>query len=109
MNISQILDDDAGKEESQEILLNNEKKLLPSSSYHDSEEDGITSSMSALSLSAEMMEMMMDEGIDNQGEFLPRFQNISYSNETRRKVIKNCLDLKRIFDKESIPISTGLN
>lgn len=51
--------------------------------------------------------MMLDEGIDAQGEFLPRFQNITYSTEIRRKVIKFCLDLKRIFDKESFPLSAG--
>lgn len=56
------------------------------------------------SLSPEMMEMMLDEGLDAQEDFLPRFQNMSFSSEVRRKVIKNCLDLKRLLDKESSPI-----
>jgi hypothetical protein len=54
-------------------------------------------------MTAEMMEIMMDESIE-QGEYPPRFQNMSLTVESRKKNLKSCLELKRIFDKDSVPI-----
>jgi hypothetical protein len=50
-----------------------------------------------------MLEMILDDNVEYQNEF-HKYQNQNYTPETRRKIIKNCLELKRLLDKESAPL-----
>jgi hypothetical protein len=67
----------------------------------------LTSDTSRVSLNSEMIELLLDENMETQNDCFQKFQSLNYSNESRRKIIKHCLDLKRIIDKESNVIYAG--
>lgn len=109
--INQVLNEDGQKEE-----IESARNSLTSLEFTEStisltasiqEIQTLVKDTSCLSLSSEIMEMMLDGGIDSQSAFPPRFQSISHTHDTRRKIIKHCLDLKRLIDKDNNPMLAG--
>ncbi len=96
---NQTLDDGSPKDE---ISIVSSERISISSNDEDGQKASIE--LSRLSIASEMVEMMLDEGIDSQADFLPRFQSINVSTENRRRIVKCCLDLKRLMDKDTNPI-----
>jgi hypothetical protein len=85
------------------------ERLSSQTSLQDLEIESLQTDTSRISITSEMMEMMLDETVDSQNEYLPRFQSVHFSQESRRRIVRHCLDLKRYLDKEIIPMSADSN
>ncbi|KAJ2996878.1 Cytosolic carboxypeptidase 1 [Globomyces sp. JEL0801] len=111
-NINQILDEDIKddipstqfKESLLESVQSLSERMNSSNSFSTRDENNVLiSEISRLSFTSNSDVVDTEESDSVTGDIAPK---TPLSNELKRRVIRNCLDLKRLLDKESIPILT---
>ncbi|KAJ3274298.1 Cytosolic carboxypeptidase 1 [Terramyces sp. JEL0728] len=99
ISISQTLDEDTAKEELASHKDSTAFQLSERNSIASSRDESGTliSEMSRISLSSSIIENLEESGGSS-------FEKSAISSEAKRKIIRSCLDLKRLIDKDSSTI-----
>ncbi|KAJ3318264.1 Cytosolic carboxypeptidase 1 [Boothiomyces sp. JEL0866] len=97
--ISQTLDEDSSKEDLTPLKDSSAFQSSERISHVSSRDETsvLTSEVSRISLTSSILDNMEEEG-----EF--SFEKSLISSEAKRKIVRSCLDLKRLIDKDSSPI-----